>query len=421
MAKKFFLFHMNLNRIFLLIICLWLFAQIVLIAILWDYPLSGDCNLYNTLAVNSFVRHTLYPNNINELIVAEPLVNSLVAQLHLFGTYNTNKIVNLLMNVGILWSVYQIGIKLFNKRTAIIGCCLFCLIYSNTVIVVGNRTEIPFVFFLLFSFAIIRPQTKYVIISGICLGLAEWYRPLMPIFIPGILIYMWCERYKKHFYIVLSLSITFSLVGIGLFNKQQTGFFFLHPSTAGANLLMTANDKAYGGTALQLLDDPEVVPPMAKNVSAFQKDSIYMDLAKTWIAEHPIEYAELYVRKIGGLYIEDSWPDRSIMQSSGKLAEYILTKDYSNLIKMVSLMLIKSMVYYAVLLLFIYSLITNKKEVFIKKGTILLSLFLATLATCILVVSSTYHYPYMFSIILWAAYGIDQIIAKKRKTNNIIV
>ena len=408
-------YDINLNKTSFLLVCIWIITQIILITILWDTPLSGDCNLYNTLALNSYSKGVLYPNNLNELIVAEPLVNSLIAQIYLFGTYNTNKILNLLMNVGILWSVYQIGIKLFNKRTAIIASCLFCLIYSNTVIVVGNRTEIPFVFFLLMSIAIIRPNSKYIILSGICMGLAEWYRPLMPLFIPGMLLYMWLEKYNKKSYVVFFFSIAIYLVGIGCFNKHQTGTFFLHPSTGGANLLMTANDKAYGGTALQLLDDPEIVPSYVKECSALQKDSIYKELAKDWIVKNPTKYAGLYIKKIFGLYIEDSWPDRSIMQSSGKLAEYTLNKDYPNLIKMVSLMFVKSLVYYVVFLLFIYSVCVNRKEIISKKGTILLTLVLGTLATCIFVVSSTYHYPYMFAIVLWAAYAIERKLDSKNK------
>jgi hypothetical protein len=322
------------------------------------------------------------------------------------------------MNLGILWAIFEIAKKLFNIRIAYISTILFCLIYSNAVIVVGNRTEIPFVFFLLAAFANIKHRWHNVLIAGLLMSIAEWYRPLMPVFIPGLLLYMYYKKFEKKYYVVFFLSLVIGVSCIGLFNKVQTGTFFIHPSTGGANLFMTANDKAYGGTATHLLSDTDVVGTIPKEYNALQRDSVYKELAVNWIKENPVKYSTLYIKKIFGLYIEDSWPDRAIMHSSGKLSIYVTDKDYKNLIGMASLMFLKSFVYYLVIFLFIYSVYKNRRDIISTKGSILITLVLGTLATCIYVVSPTYHYPYMYAIVIWASFGFDTIMKERMEKSD---
>lgn len=395
-----------LRKATLIIAALWVVIQVVLIAVYWNYPLSGDSYYYNGHAEDYYGMGLWYPSDINSIIVAEPLINSLILQLKLFGTLETNKILNLMMNIGILLSVFIIAKKLFNEKVAYVSCILFCLLYSNSLIVLGTKTEIPFVFFLLLSLAALKPKWPNVILAGFCMGMAEWYRPLMPVFIPGLILYMFFEKYDKKYYLAFIASLAISVACIGLFNYHQTGKYFINPTTGGANLFMTANDKATGATALHLLDDPEVAPHISDRFNELQKDSVYKAAAVDWIKRHPVKYSALYIKKIVGLYIEDSWPDRAIMHNNGKFSLYLSEKDYGSLLGMALLMFFKSLVYYCVLALFIYSIVKHRKDLLSSKGTIITTLLLGTLATCLFVVSSTYHYPYMYAIIIWAAYGI---------------
>lgn len=397
----------------IIFVAIWLICQLILIVCYWDYPLTGDTLIYEGAAAASFRGNTWYPNDLNSAIVAEPLVNGLIIQLKLFDTFNTNKILNLLMNMGIMLSVFTIAKKLFNEKVAYISSILFCLIYSNTLIVIGTRTEIPFVFFLLLAFAILKPKWINVVLAGVSMGMAEWYRPLMPVFIPGMLVYMFYERFDGKYYLGFFVSLAVVVAGIGFFNYHQTGEYFINPSTGGANLFMTANDKASGATATHLLNDPEVAPEMPDGYNELQRDSVYKAAAVDWIKNHPVKYALLFVKKIGGLYIEDSWPDRAIMHNSGYLSVYITNKDYSSIFGMAILMFAKSIVYYIVLLLFLISVIRNRKDLLSSKGSVVLTVVLCTLATCLFVVSPTYHYPMMFAIIIWAAYEIEQRLESK--------
>ncbi len=410
-------YKINIRTIACSVAILWLISQIILIAVYWDFPLTGDSALYNEIAQNSFYLGKWYPSDLRSAIVAEPLVNSLIAELKYFGTHEANKILNLLMNIGILFSLFRISKKIFNESVAYIASILFCLIYSNTLVVIGNRTEIPFVFFLLLAMAMMKPQWASVLLSGLFMGIAEWYRPLMPVFIPGLLLYMFFEKYEKKYYFVFFASLSIAIASIGIFNYHHTGKYFINPSTGGANLFMTANDKATGATALHLLRDPEVAPVIPEEYDEIQRDSVYKVAAVDWIKNHPAKYTYLYVKKIPGLYIEDSWPDRAIMHNSGMLSIYLTEKNYAKLFSMIILMFAKSIVYYIVLILFLISLIKYRRDLISSKGSIVLTLVLGTLATCLFVVSSTYHYPYMFAIIIWASYGIY----KKLETKNIVI
>lgn len=410
----------NFKRWFVIVFVIWVIVQLILIVCYWNYPLTGDSIIYNSTATACYENDEWYPNNLNSIIVAEPLINSLIAQLRIFDTLNTNKILNFIMNLGILFSVFIVAKKLFNEKVAYLSAILFCLIYSNTLIVIGTRTEIPFVFFLLVSLAMLKPKMLNVLLAGLFMGFAEWYRPLMPFFIPGMLVYMFYEKFDKRFYVGFMFSMVIAVACIGLFNYLQTGKYFINPSTGGANLFMTANDKATGATATHLLKDPDVAPEMPEEYNELQRDSVYKASAIEWIKKHPVKYAFLYIKKIGGLYIEDSWPDRAIMHNSGQLSLFISQKNYKGLFSMALLMFAKSIVYYFVVLLFVISVIKNRKDLFSAKGTIVLTMLLVTLATCMFVVSPTYHYPVMFAIIIWAAYELNIIIMKK-STINIIV
>ena len=76
-------------------------------------------------------------------------------------------------------------------------------------------------------------------------------------------------------------------------------------------------------------------------------------------------------------------------------------------------MLSKSIVYYVILYLSIISLFKYRKEILSDKGYIILICILGTLATCIFSVSPRYHYPFLFALTIWAAYGIDKFLIKR--------
>ena len=182
---------------------------------------------------------------------------------------------------------------------------------------------------------------------------------------------------------------------------------------------MTANDKAYGGVATSLMGDTTNTCYI-RNAQAYtfaQKDSIWRQRAIKWIKENPGQFGKLYLMKLGGLYIEDSWPDRPILGGDGfidKAAHNKVSK--SSFISRIFSMGLKSLVYYVILFFFVYAIAKHIKELLSWKGFLLLILLLGTLSTCIFSVSPRYHYPFLFVIIIWAAYGIETSLSKINKS-----
>lgn len=140
-----------------------------------------------------------------------------------------------------------------------------------------------------------------------------------------------------------------------------------------------------------------------------------MGRAIAWIECNPIRYAKLYLKKIPILLAEDSWSDQRVYGSEPFMYKYqhgLYSK--SEFVKRLILKLIKSVPYYLMLLLFTYSLWKNRKDIFTIKGWILSFFVIGMLLTCFYPVQPRYHYPFIFPLIIWAAYGADTLIYRKR-------
>ena len=76
-------------------------------------------------------------------------------------------------------------------------------------------------------------------------------------------------------------------------------------------------------------------------------------------------------------------------------------------------MVSKSIVYYAVCIIFLIGLWANRKDIFSRQGVVLIPVFLGIAITCIFSVSPRYHYPFLFAIVIWAAHAVDAYLSKK--------
>ena len=250
------------------------------------------------------------------------------------------------------------------------------------------------------------------------LAFANWVRPLIIIFVPVILLYFW--RNKSHWscYAALLAPIVLLSIGFGLLAQRQMGYFVYQSTTSGINLIMTANDKAYGGVASSLCND-STSTCYIKDVERYtfaERDSIRKTRAIEWKKSHPGRFATLYVMKLAGLYVEDSWPERPIIGGDGFVDKAAHGgADKASIVKRIWNMFYKSVVYYAVLLMFVIAVIKRRKDILTDKGYLLLLLLLGTLSTCIFSVSPRYHYPFFFAAIIWAAYWLDLKTAKLEK------
>ena len=192
-------------------------------------------------------------------------------------------------------------------------------------------------------------------------------------------------------------------------------------STSGINLIMTANDKAYGGVATHLWKDTTSTCYIkdAEKLTFVEKDSIYRARAFEWIKENPGRYAKLYFLKIGGLFVEDSWADRPILGGAGTFGVDVGNGGLFSRQTLANLAVraAKSVVYYAICVLALVWLIKNFKRTlknYRKDGLLLLLLLMGVCSTCLLTVSPRYHYPFMFILVIFAA---DYLTARKQTSS----
>ncbi|WP_434503098.1 ArnT family glycosyltransferase [Prevotella sp.] len=402
--------------------CIWLLAQIVLMFCQFG-PQQGDWGTYIMLAHRCYDSGEWYPMKCDlysEYIFAPGLVNLLIAEFRLLGTLFVNKVLYLFLNIGVLINIFLLAKHFFSERIAYIASILYCALYVNWFIALSANTELPFLFLALsaVSLCVLGGDKAWkFVLAGILLGLANWIRPLAVIFVVGIILYYFVTRKWTWKLSLAGVAMIATVLLIGFSAKRNLGRLCFQSTTSGFNLIMTANDKAFGGVDANIWEDPTSIAYIEneQQKTCFERDSIRMARAIAWIECNPIRYAELYIKKIPVLLAEDSWSDQRIFGSEQFMYKYqhgLYSK--SDFAKRLMFKLLKSIPYYLMLLLFAYSLWKNRKDIFTIKGWILTFFVVGMLLTCLYPVQPRYHYPFMFPLIIWAASGADTLIYKKR-------
>lgn len=403
------------------LILLCFLIQIFLIVSFGDYKQLSDYGEYITLAQDCIARGNWYPDSANmhdSYIFAPGLINYFILQMKLFGTMSVNLWLNLLLNLGIIYFVYGIADKLFNKNTAYISVIAYSLLYSTWWIVIPAGTEVPFLFLsLLGLWAVVNQKNiGYIFLAGVAFGLANWIRPLVVIFLITALVMMYMNKVKISKYISLAVGFVLVLSLIGTASYKSANRVILQSSTSGVNLAYTSNDKAYGGVASSLLSDTTNLCYI-KNANSYtyaQKDSIWKARSIEWIKDHPIKFAGLYAIKIPGLFAEDTWPDRAVLPGAVFIDKFAHGQiSLPEFIGRVLLLVSKSIVFYMICIVFLIGLWTKRKEILSSKGVILIPVILGITITCIFSVSPRYHYPFLFAMVIWAAYAFECYLRKK--------
>ena len=184
--------YLNCKNIAVITVCVWVIVQMILIWYFWDVKQRSDQGAYLEMAAKCYDQEVWYPNVgevYSDMMWAPGLINLLILELKLFGSFKVNFFLNLLMNIGILWNIWYLVKRLFNQQTAYVAVIMFCLTYSNILSVLPAGTEIPFLFLSLTAFSLaLRRNVSLLMIAGVLLALANWIRPLAIIFVVVILL-----------------------------------------------------------------------------------------------------------------------------------------------------------------------------------------------------------------------------------------
>jgi len=407
-----------LRKITVLIVVLWVLLQLGLVAYFWGAPQSSDPGNYIHIAARCEKAGTWYPSqdSVYSPYIWNPgFINFLIFQIKYLGTTNFNAVFNVLMNLGIVAEIFLLARKLFSARIARFSVILYCLVYSNAFVPLTASTEIPFLFLSLGALCLCASRKyRWILLAGLLFAVANWVRPLVIIFLPAALALFVYEKRPWPTYAALAVPMMLLTFLIGKCNEARMGYFVTQSTTSPLNLIMTANDQAYGGVATSIFTDKNSTGYLENEASLTfeERGKIWKERAVDWIKRNPGRYAFLYVKKLAGLYVEDSWADRPLLGNSGFVDSYVVQKKVgtAKFAGVAALMILKSLVYYAVLLLFAHFLWKNWRKPTFGKLFLLSILVFGTLITCLFCVSPRYHYPFFFTIVICAAFSLNSLI-----------
>ena len=404
----------NKNKILIIVITIWVLAQVACLLYYWDINQSFDSFYYIPQAKIHAELGIPYPtiHNIYDTYLQAPgYINLLAISIYLTGSYKPILIIGILMNIGILINIYYLAKRFYGSNTAFLSSILYCLIPTNIFIPIWLTTELPYLFIGLTAFSMsLRPRLKVLIFAGILYGIAQTIRPIIIAFILSTFIYYWIKQFHIKKYVAIIVPYVLILLASGLYTKHQTGYFVTSSTVAGYDLMYTAYDEADGG------QHPWYVfkkggPGYIENSSELdfvQKEKIWKQRSLDWITENPMRYLYLCVKHIAIMYKSDIWDIPAFMnEKEAKQSTFFLK-------------LLVNIPYYIVLTFAILSIFIGWKQYLTERGLPLLYIILGTGATCLFGMEVRYHYPYIFAMTIMAAFCISQIkiIALKNERTN---
>ena len=386
-------------------------------------PVTGDAVLYVSNAIHHAKVGMPYPTafNNNDIYIQSPgYVNFLALLYSIFGSYRIALVFKVLFNIAIIGEIYYLAKTFFSQRTADVSVILYCLMPVNVFVSISFYNELDYLFLALTAFCLCiwKKRLWIIFVAGFLFAYAHTIRPIEVVLILCILIYFFVKKCNYKQYLALFVPYVLTLLLFGSYCKSQTGYFITTSTVTGHNLIFIANDESNGGQPHELklhyLKGKIGYIPNMEKVHFAKKDSIWKNGGVNWIKKHPLHYIKSYIH--GATLImfrNDSW-------SIPKLSPYDDIEEVNKMPnpKQAHLVLYArqfaySLVFYITLFAFAWSLVKNRKNLLSLKGLFVLIPFLTVMGTSLLGTETRYHYPFMFAMILWAAYGLNDKALKK--------
>ena len=408
----------KLPVIFWMVFAVWVIIQICLVVKYWDMPNHDDARSYVKYAMECIEAGTWYPapHNQYEVFIFGPgYVNLLIGIHSLFGSFSFVRLLNLLLNIAMVFEVGILARRLFNDRIGYYASILYMLIFSNLYIPIALLTDLPFTFLLLTALLLCTSRKLLpVAIAGVLIASANWFRPLAVVFLLVILVHFIVEKKRWPSYIALILPLVLTVFLIGQSAKARTGSFVYQAVSGGYNLAMSSFDEANGLVNFEGFGNPDnYIYLKPGDYTYMERDSLLKRASVRWILDNPLKYLSLIPFKLVALYCEDTWTER-VKPDMGFRVVLAKVKDNKlKLTELISVLALKSLAYYLVLLFFLYYLWMNRRNLFRQRNIDLLIPALGTAVTVLFVITSRYHYPYLFVITIYAAAGLDSFIQGK--------
>lgn len=137
----------KLPAVFRIVFAIWVILQVFLVVKYWDMPNHDDALAYVKLASECIARGTWYPdmhNQYEDFIFGPGYVNLLIGIHHLFGSFSFVRLLNLLMNIAMVFEIQKLAGRMFSDKTGYYAAILYMLIFSNLYAPIAVLTDLPF-------------------------------------------------------------------------------------------------------------------------------------------------------------------------------------------------------------------------------------------------------------------------------------
>ncbi len=290
---------------------------LVLLAVLaiWGYTPTNDGDGYIEFAQVCLAQRQPYP--CTALIVGQPFIwnvgaiNLVTLSLGLFGSLYPLLVLMCLLKALTAWLVGKVGQKLFGNKVAIIATLLYVCYPNNWGQSTTILSEIPMIALALLAFywAIVRQSIGWWLAAGVVMGLANWFRPVAPVFLGTLLLYYMLFAKKRWLAKATSLCGGFMLfVGtVGFLCYERTGHFVYQAETLWFNMAEATYESS---VAPQYDTDPYPKGTIRyiegrERLTAMQCNEIWKERSMAWLKAHPWEYLRKVPGRLMYMYYND--------------------------------------------------------------------------------------------------------------------
>lgn len=409
-----------------LVVVLWILSQVIIVLTLNDMLQWPDsARTYIPQAIWHYQSGTFYPTEHNlydNFIQAIGYINFLVLMLNLFGSFIVVMFSNVLMNIVVLFCIFYLAKRFFNETTAYISILLYCLLLSNVFIPIYIMSDLPSLFFSITGFTLVLNRRWYIVLMGaLFLGICHTIRPYELAFVVPLLVYFLIHRERWYRYLLLLLPYMGIICLTGLYCKSQTNEFVTCSTTNGfASIKIALGDgKCDAGNGIFSNKSDHRYQGLPNTYTFAQKDSIWKERAKPGLKKNMVKHILYWPYRIIKFYEFDTFFIPSTARfNKANISDEERRATFSHKMYQVG-WLWNNLMYLTIFILFFCSLFVNRKAIISEKGLFLLSLLMMSFGFTLMIAEERYHYPCVFLLCIWAAYGVDTIL-KKRKEKSLL-
>lgn len=315
--------------------------------------------------------------------------------------------------------IAKITQRLINDDVAIITLIIFILYPNNWGQSTTLLSEIPSIFFALFSLCLLLRGSRLIayIIAGVMLFLSNYFRSVAIIFIVSVAIYyaLFCREALLRRIVPCLGGYVICIIIVGSESYLRTGYFIYKGDSLWFNICDDAYDNAIVGPHWDQETYEKGKPRYIENMSeldCFQCSEIWKSRCLPWIMSHKMEWIKKVPYRIGYMYFNDidnmsfCLEDKSAAENNFITLPYRhILSEYSSLSQAQWASIICTLYYWLMMVMFVIGTIIMAKEKQWQSLTLpLLIIVIGTLAlTLVLHGETRFKAPFMPFIMMIAA------------------